>query len=266
MAIDLACPVNLSHPLALGLTSWWLVLPQWAGGTTWLDLCKRNPGTLHNFGSSTTNGWNASDRQGGFGHLALDGGGSGSHDYVTITAQAFSASADYTICMWMYPQNLAAVEPDFLSNGQSPDNDYLSFGTGGNISLSTIGPGTIACSPAFADNAWQHFAMTAHYSGAGDLTTIYRNGLQVGSSTLDTSALTLSQLFGNAGLSEYLQGKADDVRFYTRVLSANEVLALYHNTLMYCPGLLRRVDVAGSARVHRLLTPPIYDGLGDFFR
>src|ERR1700758_579024 len=92
--VDTTSPVNWAHALNTGLLSWWMVLPQWAGGLTWFDLTRRNPGTLTNFASpgTLTNGWNAPNRQGGFGHLALDGGSSGSHAYVSIAATVFPAT------------------------------------------------------------------------------------------------------------------------------------------------------------------------------
>ena len=39
-------PVNWKHPLNRGLVSWWRVLPKFAGGLRFADLCHKNQGTL----------------------------------------------------------------------------------------------------------------------------------------------------------------------------------------------------------------------------
>jgi len=47
--INWSNPINRNHGLNKGLLAWWLVVPQWNGGTVWRDLAGgRNNGTLTN--------------------------------------------------------------------------------------------------------------------------------------------------------------------------------------------------------------------------
>lgn len=74
--------------------------------------------------------------------------------------------------------------------------------------------------------AWQHFAVTWTSGGA---TTLYRNGAAIGSTADTNSTLVAGTLRVGSSDTQTLgfSGMIDDVRIYSRALSADDVAALY---------------------------------------
>jgi Concanavalin A-like lectin/glucanases superfamily len=71
-------------------------------------------------------------------------------------------------------------------------------------------------------NTWSHLAAT--YDGAA--LRLYVNGVQVGSRTMTGAMLTSSsplRIGGNSIWGEFFQGRLDEIRIYSRALSATEI-------------------------------------------
>lgn len=141
---------------------------------------------------------------------------------------ADSATLDLTEAMtleaWVYPD----VVPTTWATGVYKETDryYLEPGTSQNApgAGGTFGSGNrnaIGGSPLPA-MAWTHLACT--YNGAD--VRLYVNGAQAGSVsatgaiTTSTSPLTMG---GNTPYGEFFNGRIDDVRVYSRALSAAEI-------------------------------------------
>jgi hypothetical protein len=105
--------------------------------------------------------------------------------------------------------NTGKIVMRIYKSGASPENVYL-------VSTTTV-----------SANTWYHVAIT-HNNGSWAL---YING-----SSEDTGTQTLTQPTTNIFLgerlnnSQYLQGKIDQVRFFNKALSLNEVTTLYGET------------------------------------
>jgi prepilin-type N-terminal cleavage/methylation domain-containing protein len=89
-------------------------------------------------------------------------------------------------------------------------------------------------SSTVASNSWHHLVLTYAPSGGG-LGTLYIDGQAVGTSTGAYSGSGAFDYFANympgvkpVGVQSYFTGNIDDVRAYTRTLSAAQVAALYN--------------------------------------
>jgi hypothetical protein len=114
---------------------------------------------------------------------------------------------------------------------QLPRNawDTVAFGTGHQGSIHELHSGA----NTIPDGVWTHVAAIYDPAGAAPQKRLYINGALNAMATLTAAVVTDStatgDLFlchpGGAGL-EYLNGQLDDVRVYSRALSATEVAAL----------------------------------------
>lgn len=256
--LDPACPVDWSHPLARGLVGWWMVGPNpgWRGGATLRDLVrggkKANDGTLTN-GTS----WRGSDRPGGRGHLQFDG----VDDYVALASNPFDAASAWSIAAWV--KYTGTARRIYFSKGDHGTATYFGLevnhfeGGAGTWGLRSAGALCLFYAAGLAPGAWLHLAATLPAAGAGSAGKQYVNGSLVtstvppGGNHAASEATTLSRLGArdvSGAVSLPLAGLLDDVRVYSRVLSAGEARALYDNSRLGCPGLLSRLDDAPGGR------------------
>lgn len=157
-----------------------------------------------------------------------------SNGYASLPAGAVSTLADFTISGW--------VKMDAAANWAR----MFDFGTGTNVYMFlarnntgylryaiTTGGGSkeqgINASTPIGTGVWVHFAVT----WTGNLGILYMNGVEVGRNsamTLKPSSLgaTTQNWFGRSQYSgdPYLTGTLDDIRIYSRALSASEIVTL----------------------------------------
>jgi concanavalin A-like lectin/glucanase superfamily protein/galactose oxidase-like protein/Big-like domain-containing protein/Kelch motif protein len=99
---------------------------------------------------------------------------------------------------------------------------------------------------ALGVNTWTHVALT--YDGAA--TRLFVNGTQVATAaqtgTIQTSTTPL-RIGGNVPYGEYFQGRLDDVRIYSRALSATEIQADMAVGVSSAPRLIIVQPAAGGA-------------------
>jgi RHS repeat-associated protein len=191
-------------------------------GTSAADVSgNANTGTLNN-GVAWVSGKSGSA-------LSLDG----VDDYVSCGVTGMpAANASQTISWWM---NYASV-PSGVGTAIDLHNDASGSGiqTGfrsGQVTVWKHGGGTLAQAAAPSTNTWHHFAYTF------DATThkLYMDGIQANSSTAaPQTAVPTTLVFGrwNGGTAEYYAGKLDEVRIYSRTLSASEVALLAHDAAL----------------------------------
>lgn len=239
--IDLQSPVDFTHPDARGLMCWWLVLPGLNGGLRWTELVRGASGVL-------TGGpyFTGSVRPGGYGQVSFDG----SDDRVVIANKYPLIGGAETISVWVYGTSWSANKTIFANqNGASDNNMTVEIGrTANRISVLHTGsavhtgannvPGTnqwfhIACVRTGSSGSW---SISSYINGLLDSTT---NSIGTNPYPLDTPNVWIG---GNPNISgRYLGGAVDDLRVYSRGLSASEIYQLYQNSKAFNPGLLTRI-------------------------
>lgn len=237
--IDLSRPVDWRDPLNRGLVAWWLAMPH-SGfrGQTWRDLVglsgkKTNHGTL-------TNGpaWQGPrGRTGGWGALSFDG----SDDYVSCPVpHGLHGATAATVCGWALGTSPSFDEgsPVVTYSGAGSENwPYLNGQLYTSV-LRTARVDGIAVPSGVSLGGWYHWCATTD----GTTWTLYLNARVAGTAAAQAT-VTADQfhLSRDPGV-HYWGGYQDDVRAWTRALSAAEVRALYDLSRRGHPGLLRRVS------------------------
>ena len=174
-----------------------------------------------NHGNVSGAAWTAAGRYNGA--LSFDG----IDDLVTIAdSSSLDLTSALTIEAWVYPTTVSGWRtavlkevPGELSYGlytssqTSPASAWLRMG---GTSRSVANPSALPL------NTWTHLAMV--YNGTSLL--IYRNGVLQASTPMSGSITTSSsplRLGGNLVWGEYYAGRLDDVRLYSRALTASEI-------------------------------------------
>lgn len=161
--------------------------------------------------------------------LALDGEGS----FAGISPGAFK-----TLSMWVYPESLGQEVTLF---GDDQDGDYtyaFKMLPGGRLysyhCSNCAGPKTHS-SVQLPEQQWSHIVVTSEDVKHNAKSTIYVNGVEVGSD-IDHIGVThyplVASLFGcglyDGDIDNCFNGTIDEIMMYDRVVSANEVAALYN--------------------------------------
>ena len=156
--------------------------------------------------------------------LAFDG----VNDWVTVAgASPFNLTTGMTLQAWVYPTATGGVREILIKEGTGVDiyNLYARNGQGQPESnVFAGGSNRWATGPTLPLNTWSHVAGT--YDGL--TVRLFVNGLQVGSTaytgTIGTSTGVL-RIGGNSMWGEFFQGRLDELRIYSRALSAAEIQA-----------------------------------------
>ena len=147
----------------------------------------------------------------------------------TVDSQTFSLS------FWFYNNNNASGARYITKHTGWTDN-LVYFGIyglgGGSIRTDLYTDGT---SPngrwdtsEWAVNKWQLYTLT--YDATTNIGTLYRDGISIGTNSYPTDPTDVSsplRIGTDFDLGQYFNGRFDDVRLYSRVLSAGEVYQLY---------------------------------------
>ena len=152
----------------------------------------------------------------------------GINDWVTVAdANALDLTTGMTLEVWVYPTAANGVRDILIKEGTGVDiyNLYARNGQGQPESnVFAGGSNRWATGPTLPLNTWSHVAGT--YDGL--TVRLFVNGLQVGSTaytgTIGTSTGVL-RIGGNSMWGEFFQGRLDELRIYSRALSAAEIQA-----------------------------------------
>lgn len=207
------------------LVGWWTLdsaNTNWSASTTADSSGSGITGTITNVYSSTSTVSGPINQA-----LSFDG----VNDYVALASNPISDfAAANSGCAWVN-------KPDKTILGQTFNlaldlNNYVSLyaGTGGSFSVTyrLLGTqyGKYSLSNAImVNNTWTHLC----YVWDGAAVTLYANGaVTSGSSPGSTSSGGAGNTIGRRGVNgDYWPGKIDDVRVYSRALSAPDVVQLY---------------------------------------
>jgi chitodextrinase len=185
-------------------------------GVTVLDVSGNS-----NTGSISGASWTAAGKNGSA--LSFDG----VNDRVFVaSSSSLNVTTALTVEAWVFP---TAAQGGWRTVVQKEVDAYLLHASSNAGALRPAAGGTYAgavssfsAPSAIAVNAWTHLAQT--YDGS--IVRMYINGVQVASAAhsgaLETNNNPLS-IGGTAAYGEYFLGRIDDVRIYSRVLSAAEI-------------------------------------------
>lgn len=233
-AVNLTDPVDRAHPLNKGLVAWWLGLPQYAGGNTWFDLCRRHESQFG--GTLPFAQFRPARRPGGWGAYDYDGNDRSRTAYKLITGTSF------TVSLWLRTSNAGFGLQ--IPWDQGVTVIYLRLEATGKLSFVVDGTDVSASSATvLVDGRWTHACLTS----AGASQALYVNAAQevTDSRTPDPAGGPAGFTLGaRSGGGFAYWGQLDDARVYDRCLTAGEVSALYHESRAGYPGCLRRVRAA----------------------
>lgn len=168
-------------------------------------------------------------------------------DFIQLPENFTSSLTSFTFAAWVKFSALKNATRFFdLGNGVDGTNDFLAFipsASGDNTNMrlryrtaAAVGVNVDATS-RIPLNAWAHVAVTLDWNELSSTATVrlYLNGAQVGSSTTfpyNPSKLGATTSNNILGVSRWNQdtngfnGIIDDVRFYNRALTANDIVTL----------------------------------------
>jgi|GEM_PF-2020450 len=156
----------------------------------------------------------------------------GINDYVLKTDPSWnfigSPTNSFSVSAWFYPTTCVSLSGIALAAEGSWSGD-LRLAATTNYWIIQLKPGTTHADGGFCSvNKWQH--VTGVYNASETRLYIYYNGSLEDSKVLtniDTSALNDRLNIGFA--QEYFNGLIDDVRVYSRALSAGDVMEIYNS-------------------------------------
>ncbi len=205
------------------LVSWWKF--DEGSGSTAYDSAGSNNGTV--YGATWTTG--KID-----GALSFDGG----EDYVFVGDKSVLEQQEFTLSYWAKLDNPSGSLQGGIAKGRIFGTPYmysylLDFHIGdARAGVSNTTSTAFTTTYPIGDSNWHMWSMTV---GDGTL-TLYKDGVFVNSTeytgTIDYFKSYNSFVIGARENGDYaFDGKIDDVRFYYRVLSAQEIELLYQESL-----------------------------------
>ncbi|MDP3402798.1 MAG: LamG-like jellyroll fold domain-containing protein [bacterium] len=153
----------------------------------------------------------------------------GTDDSVGFGAVNSMGTSDFTLAVWFKTSDTDAVTQVLIGkNGPGylmalDAEGKLRFNLTDNVTFVNGSKGS-----DYRDGTWHHAAITFDRSGDA---TYYIDGVAIGTTDISTQSGSLndsgsSLVLGQSGNNMFFNGSMDDVRIYTRVLSAGEVTLL----------------------------------------
>jgi hypothetical protein len=250
-----------THPLLQAMQGWWLVQPRFFGGATWWNIFPRYHLALSSMG--TGSGWSPTSRAGWPGEIRFDGTDDavfGPTDAVfdgpnaTFSVMVRFRTTATAVQQWLVAKRNTTINGGWLLRVDGASTASLSAringAAGGNAAARTT------VSTTNGDGAWHTLLVVFTTDTVGspgtNTITMYRDGvLDQGAltSTPDTYAACpscrLSLSGSDDGLNRFV-GAMDDVRFWSRAISATEALALHQQTPPTFGGMVTTPPVALS--------------------
>jgi len=189
------------------------------------DTYGSNDGTLVNGASVTTDGTRGKV-------LSLDG----ADDYVDLPSGNMTAGrSELTLAMWIKPDEWVSSNTIYDEYANTEywqftirEDEYMTRDTSTGLTGSR---GNDLVLPTVGTGQWHHLAFV--YSVSGDSKAIYYDGALHATSDVSIDTLTVDRDGARIGYpcdGEYYDGLIDDVRLYSRALSAAEISLLAEET------------------------------------
>jgi hypothetical protein len=153
----------------------------------------------------------------------------GIDDHVMVPSPGLP-TGDFTLEAWVFLDQVRPLQTvmEALDGFGGPELEFNII-TGGRLNVWSNGSERLTTSASVASGAWAHVALTR----SGSTLQAYINGAAAGPTATDPSALNFAScplLIGvdadaacNGSLNGYLDGRIDNVRIYSRALSAGEI-------------------------------------------
>ncbi|MCB9865537.1 MAG: LamG domain-containing protein [Phycisphaerales bacterium] len=192
-------------------------------GTTAADSVGDRDGSLVNFTYSDSK-WITAQVDGG---LHFDG----YNDYVDIGSGCMATTA-WTVAMWLRPIGPSDYQRLFLQGSSAcGSRQIMVIWHNGHLEVRTTTSGAAgdpqAASASISTGSWTHFAWV--YDGSSH--ALYVNGaLSSGSVTGNNVGVDGSNYLGRRSSGNYWDGDLDDVQFFDRALSSEEVNAVINGS------------------------------------
>jgi hypothetical protein len=223
-------PVDGNASLRKGLVGQWIAAPPTMGGLTWYPQVGQDKGTLTNMATASS-GWQPTTRPGGAGEMRFDG----SDDRISVTTQVMVANLNaFSVCLWFRSTSTGGQQLYTEGVPGWPDMMLVIGWATNEVSFNNYDSATgieAHGAPPFPidSNVWQHVCGVQLSKSSAQ---VYANGkLIAGSSgSLGTVSPTLRTFGSNTAGANPLLGALDDIRTYTRALSASEVAQLYQQS------------------------------------
>ncbi|MBM2817917.1 MAG: apu 3 [Parcubacteria group bacterium] len=205
--------------IATGLVSHWKM--DETSGTTATDSAGTNNGTITGATFTTGKLGNA---------LSFNG----TSDYASIS-KVLQALSEFTASAWVKVSDLTTNRGIFTSGGTNSKGFRFRINTNGAVSLLMAGGGVYdiltTSAGAVQTGSFYHIAVTGK---SGQYMRIYVSGILVAEKTTTQAIdpLTATGYIGTSwgATSELMNGLIDDIRIYSRPLSASDITELYNYT------------------------------------
>jgi len=261
--------LNRGHALLRGQTDWWKAMPGFTSMGNlypWPNLLTFNGLKLNNMGTGMvtdrSTGWAlGTARPGGYAEMAFEGTISSLYSENASSPTAFTQPI--SVCVWARPDVSNRTLMELLSSqlGASPYDGVrfaLGDGLGGDFNtpyLQVIDTTTkiigVRGPSDTTSGAWHHYCGTYDGSGTAAGITVYTDG-QALTPTIafnDAGGATLTNrvwyVGTNVGGGNLFQGAMDDIRLWSRTLSAAEVRWVYLESRQGDPALFVAPGVGG---------------------
>ena len=209
-----------------GLVAWWKLDD--GSGTSAADATGNgHTGTLHNISNpaTATSGWTANGKRGGA--LIFDG----NDDQVSIAV--INSTTTFTIAAWIYQLPGGDLNAILLQNATAGMVTWDDGGGGLVIQWANADGSDTVSSTRMDFNQWYHVAAVSD----GGVLTLYINGAFVGTGTVNAS-VPFDSVGGDTG-GDVTKGILDDVRLYSRALSAGDIQQLFQGGAIIRNAVLR---------------------------
>lgn len=230
-SVDLTQPVNWLDPLNEGLVAWHLIMPGNNGGGVLIDITKHgHDGVLVTMDPAVD--WRGTNRVSGLGSLKFDG----SNNHVLID-HALVDGTPLTMTCWFKADNATDTMTAMVVQAAGSNAVVARMLIRGSIGGDPVqaqhqngGSSIASSSTGFTANNWHHAANVffsdsdrrAYVDGGSE-------GTNLGARTA-FSTLNLTVIAGTDGSGASFPGELDDLRFWNRALSAEEIREVYQDS------------------------------------
>jgi hypothetical protein len=159
----------------------------------------------------------------------------GSNDSISVNnSPSLTLTTNLTISAWIRKTSNGSY-PEIYNSGNQGNSWILSIstlGSGNKLNFTEIGIADNFGATTLANNVWYHVVAVKNGDSGTNL-TLYVNGVSDGTAsigTISTPSGTIHIGSWNNGIENNFPGTMDDVRIYSRALSAPEVTGLYTNS------------------------------------